>query len=91
MDDFMLDNLYRCFDWKNRGQLSQEEYVRGMGLFLSEDLDLKIKLCFQVKWPRFDTSLICLPSVSSSTLVKVNYAKTTDIHAPFTKRRLQAK
>ncbi|XP_076438216.1 calaxin-like [Babylonia areolata] len=48
MDDFMLDNLYRCFDLKNRGSLTSEEYVRGMGMFLSDDEQYKTKLCFQV-------------------------------------------
>ncbi|PVD30224.1 hypothetical protein C0Q70_09486 [Pomacea canaliculata] len=47
-DDFMLDNLYRCFDQKNRGYLIMEEYVRGMGMFLSDNLSIKIRLCFQV-------------------------------------------
>lgn len=48
-DDFMLDNLYRCFDQKNRGYLIMEEYVRGMGMFLSDNLSIKIRLCFQVR------------------------------------------
>ena len=48
MDDFMLDNLYRCFDLKNRGHLTPDEYVRGMGMFLSDSWELKTKLCFQV-------------------------------------------
>ncbi|KAL8575112.1 hypothetical protein ACOMHN_055105 [Nucella lapillus] len=48
MDDFMLDNLYRCFDLKNRGALTSEEYVRGMGMFLSDEDEFKTKLCFQV-------------------------------------------
>ena len=48
MDDFMLDNLYRCFDLKNRGHLTPDEYVRGMGMFLSDSWGLKTKLCFQV-------------------------------------------
>ena len=48
MDDFMLDNLYRCFDLKNRGYLTPDEYVRGMGMFLSDNMELKTKLCFQV-------------------------------------------
>ncbi|KAK7109368.1 calaxin-like [Littorina saxatilis] len=48
MDDFMLDNLYRCFDLKNRGSLTMEEYLRGMGGFLSDDMEIITKLSFTV-------------------------------------------
>ncbi|KAK7478943.1 hypothetical protein BaRGS_00029810 [Batillaria attramentaria] len=48
MDEFTLDNLYRCFDFKNRGAIMQEDYIRGMGSFLSDDLDTQTRLAFNV-------------------------------------------
>ena len=48
MDEFTLDNLFRCFDMKHRGFLTDEDFVLAMGMLLSDEMEIKMRLCFQV-------------------------------------------
>ena len=42
-DDFFMDRVFRAFDQESGGFLSQEDWVRGMSIFLKGTLDEKIK------------------------------------------------
>ena len=49
-DDFFMDRVFRAFDKESGGFLTQEDWVRGMSIFLKGTLDEKIK-CNQKVWP----------------------------------------
>ena len=42
-DDFFMDRVFRAFDKESGGFLTQEDWVRGMSIFLKGTLDEKIK------------------------------------------------
>ena len=42
-DDFFMDRVFRAFDKDSGGFLTQEDWVRGMSIFLKGTLDEKIK------------------------------------------------
>lgn len=49
LDDFLLDRIFRTFDVSAIGQhLKMDDYVTGMAVFLTQNLDDKIRFCFSV-------------------------------------------
>ncbi|CAI8058415.1 EF-hand calcium-binding domain-containing protein 1 [Geodia barretti] len=47
-DDFFMDRVFRAFDKDSDSFLSQEEWVRGMSIFLRGSLEEKIEYCFNI-------------------------------------------
>ena len=47
-DDIIMDRVFKAFDKDNDSQVNQEEWIRGMYIFLRGTFDEKLAFCFDV-------------------------------------------